>query len=78
VVDYNNRNLKFYRNNTLYTNNNIAETMLFPNVLSAKYFGTYSSNDFLKGYLDNIRIYNRVLTANEIAEIYNKTKGKYQ
>jgi len=29
-------------------------------------------------YLDNLRIYNRVLSTVEISEIYNKTKSKYQ
>ena len=37
-----------------------------------------SSNSSFDGYIDDVRIYNRGLSANEISEIYNKTKSKYQ
>ncbi|MFA5092295.1 MAG: LamG domain-containing protein, partial [Candidatus Paceibacterota bacterium] len=79
TVDYNSRNAKFYRNGVLvYTYNNMI-TPLFPDSSRIKYIGSYySSMYFMKGYLDDVRIYNRGLSANEISEIYNKTKSKYQ
>jgi len=61
-----------------YTSNNLT-TPLFPDTLRAKYIGSYNTNNyFMKGYLDGVRIYNRALSANEVSEIYNQTKEKYQ
>jgi len=52
--------------------------MLFPDSSRAKYIGSYSGGlDFWKGHLDDVRIYNRALSASEISEIYNKTKDGY-
>jgi len=47
--------------------------MLYPNTQTEKYF----AND-VAGYEDDVRIYDRELSTLEIAEIYNKTKYKYQ
>jgi hypothetical protein len=33
---------------------------------------------YFQGYLDDAQLYRRALTADEIAAIYNKTKGRYQ
>jgi len=52
--------------------------MLFPDISRAKYIGTYApSYKPFSGYIDDVRIYNRALSANEIASIYNQTKGRY-
>jgi len=52
--------------------------MLFPDNTRAKYIGAYSSGTYnLFGYLDDVRIYNRALSADEVSEIYNKTKDGY-
>jgi len=80
VADYNNKNMKFYRNGILVYTYTTANTMLFPDSLRTKFIGSYGAggSEKYKGYLDDVRIYNRGLTADEISEIYNKTKGKYQ
>ncbi len=53
--------------------------MLFPNSLRAKYLGSYSSSSyFLKGSLDEFRIYNRALSAGEIQYLYTKTQARYK
>jgi prepilin-type N-terminal cleavage/methylation domain-containing protein len=80
VADYNNRNIKWYRNNILFKNTNLNNNMLFPITSRIKYIGALNSSgtNSLFGYLDNIRIYNRALSAEEIFQIYNQTKSKYQ
>lgn len=78
VADYNNKNVKFYRNGVLFSTYNSPYNMLFPDSSRAKYLGAYElSRHFTKGYLDDVRIYNRGLSAEEISEIYNKTKDGY-
>jgi len=78
-VDYNNKNIKFYKNGLLFHIAITGNNMLFPDRLSAKYVSSYNggSGFSLQGYLDDVRIYNRGLSAEEISEIYNQTKGKY-
>ncbi|HRZ29514.1 MAG TPA: sialidase domain-containing protein [Candidatus Paceibacterota bacterium] len=79
VADYNNKTVKSYRNGILLYTFTTANTMLFPDSLRAKYLGDFNAGGYgIKGYLDDIRIYNRALSVNEISEIYNKTKEKYQ
>ena len=80
VVDYNNKNIKYYRNGILFYTYTTTNTMLFPSESIAKYEGTLNDipNYPFLGYIDNIRIYNRALSADEASEIYNKTKSKYQ
>lgn len=34
----------------------------------------YGSQDFFSGYIDDLRVYNRILTASEVSSIYNSTK----
>jgi hypothetical protein len=50
----------------------------FPLTNNPKYIGSYGANYYLTdGSLDEVRIYNRGLSAEEISAIYNQTKGKY-
>jgi len=53
---------------------------LFPSANTAKYIGahTIATEVLTDGSLDEVRIYNRGLSAQEISQIYNQTKGKYQ
>jgi len=81
VCDYANKTLKAYRNGVQFgVTQNLTGTPVFPSTNNAKFVGSYSSGSYklTDGSLDNIRIYNRALSAEEISEIYNKTKGKYQ
>jgi len=54
--------------------------MLFPSTNNIKYIGAYSvgTNELTDGSLDEVRIYNRGLGADEVAARYNSTKGRYQ
>jgi len=80
ICDYTNRTLKAYLNGTYSgTVTNLA-TPIFPSASKAKYIGAYSSAEYRisNGYLDDMRIYNRALSASEISQIYNQTKSNYQ
>jgi len=52
---------------------------VFPSVGRVKYIGAFRTNlsRLTDGSLDEVRIYNRGLSASEIASIYNQTKGRY-
>jgi len=81
VCDYANKTLKAYRNGVQFgATSNLVGTPAFPSRNNIKYIGAYniSYHTIVDGSLDDVRIYNRGLSANEISEIYNKTKSKYQ
>ena len=79
VADYNNKNIKFYRNgiqfgSTIY----VVGGMFYPIANVSKSIGSYfNQSDYLNGFIDDVRIYNRALSALEISQIYNATKSKY-
>ena len=52
---------------------------LFPNVVSYKQIGDYgsSSNHNWAGYIGPIKIYNRILSQNEVTQNYNALKGRF-
>ncbi len=77
VSDYNLKNIKYYRNGVLFSNNTASSTMLFPNILRAKTIGGWSSANAINGYLDNFRLYSRSLSVEEIQTIYNQEKSHY-
>jgi len=80
VCDYTNKTLKTYRNGVQFGATLNLTTPLFPITNNIKYIGAYNSANYrlTDGSLDEVRIYNRGLSAQEIAQIYNQTKGKYQ
>jgi hypothetical protein len=41
-------------------------------------FGAQGESRQFRGEIDNVRIYNRALSSDEIVEIYNKEKNRYQ
>jgi hypothetical protein len=54
---------------------------VFPSTSIIKYIGANSSSatrELTDGSLDEVRIYNRGLSADEIMTRYNQTKGRYQ
>jgi hypothetical protein len=80
VCDYTNKTLKAYRNGVQFgATQNLTGTPVFPSSNRVKYIGAYSSTlrKLTDGSLDEVRIYNRGLSAEEIATIYNQTKGEY-
>ena len=78
TCDYQNKILKFYRNGQLHTTYNITDPMLFPSTSSACYIGSYRGIlHYFKGIIDDVRLYNRLLTDQEISMIYENEKGNY-
>jgi len=81
VCDYANKTIKAFRNGVQFgATQNLLRTPMFPSSNKIKYIGAYFSgaHRFTDGSLDDVKIYNRGLSASEIASIYNQTKGKYQ
>jgi hypothetical protein len=64
----------------LFNAKNLAGIPQFPLTSRARYFGAYAAGTYrlTDGSLDDVKIYNRGLSAEEIASIYNQTKSKYQ
>lgn len=79
-MDYNNKKGYYYRNGVLFGSTSSLITPLFPSTGRARYIGAYSTstNRLKDGSLDDLKIYNRALNAQEISQIYNQTKSKYQ
>jgi len=52
----------------------------FPTANRTKYIGAYgvSAQTIVDGYIDEVRIYSRLLLSSEVSNIYNQTKDKYQ
>jgi len=80
VGDYSGEHyIKHYKNSALYSTKNDSGTMLYPTGIRARYIGAYGpGSGIMLGYIDDVRLYNRVLSSEEITDIYNKTKHKYQ
>ena len=60
---------KFYWNGSVRTSGTINYTPATPTKFT---IGSLGSQDYFKGSLDDIRIYNRVLTDSEILSLYNE------
>ena len=81
VCDYTNKTIKSYRNGIQYgVTYNMIGTPAFPLTDRVKYIGAYSPSSYrlTDGSLDEVRIYNRGLSAEEVAVRYNSTRGRYQ
>ena len=81
VIDYPNKRGYGYRNGIQFdTTKTISGTPVFPSTNDEKYFGKFwTAPAFLTdGSLDEVRIYNRRLSAEEVAARYNSTRGRYQ
>ena len=81
VCDYTNKTAKAYRNGVQFQNTqNHTGTPQFPSVNRVKYVGSYNQSQFrlTDGSLDEVRIYNRGLSEDEVMAIYNQTKSNYE
>lgn len=80
ICDYTNKTLKFYRSGVQFGATQNLTTPVFPSTNRVKYIGAYSGGEYnlTDGSLDDVKIYNRGLSAQEISSIYNQTKHKYQ
>jgi len=71
TCDYQNKILNVYRNGQLYESRNVADTMIPPSTSSVCYIGSFlRSGFFFKGVIDEVRLYNRLLSDREILELY--------
>ena len=82
VCDYNGQTIKAYRNGVQFgSTQNLTGTPAFPLTNRVRYVGNYNTGTtypLTDGSLDEVRIYNRGLSDEEVATIYNQTKGNYQ
>jgi len=81
ICDYSGRTIKVYRNGVqLGTTQNFADVPIFPSTNRVKYVGSYNTDagyNITDGSLDEVRIYNRGLSAEEVSAHYTITKGKF-
>jgi prepilin-type N-terminal cleavage/methylation domain-containing protein len=65
-------NVKIYINGVLDSTHSIAKTVKYTTekLLIGQWSTTYLGNYMYSGYIDNVRIYNRTLSADEIATLY--------
>jgi hypothetical protein len=80
VCDYFNKILKFYRNGALFTTNTLTGTPVFPTTDRLHFIGELSpgwNRRITDGSLDEVRIYNRGLSEEEVSAHYTITKGKF-
>ena len=81
ICDYANKTIKAYRNGIEFeSTQNLVGNPLFPSSNNVKYIGSHNiiSHKLVNGFLDDVRIYNRGLSADEISQIYNATKSRYE
>jgi energy-converting hydrogenase Eha subunit F len=58
----------------------LTGTPVFPSINSIKYTSAYygsTAYSIVDGSLDEVRIYNRGLSAEEVSQHYTSTKGKF-
>jgi hypothetical protein len=73
VINGSSKTLQLYINGSLQSTTNVTNTQS-----SITEFGRYSGNDhYFNGRVSNTQIYNRALTAQEIQQNYNATRGRY-
>jgi len=73
VCDYTNKIVYFYRNGALFSTVAMSGTPVFPSTNRSRYIGTYSgTSSFFLGIIDEVRIYNRALRADEIWDLYQR------
>jgi len=80
VCDYAGKTIKVYRNGTQFgLTKALMGTPQFPSSNRSQGIGATSSHDqgLKNGSLDEVRIYNRGLSAEEISAQYTSTKGKF-
>ncbi len=72
VITWSKEKAILYKNGEQFLQGNYTD---FDTVTSTLYFGGNISADFMDGGLDDVRIYNRVLDANECRQLYNNGSG---
>ncbi len=80
VSDYTTKTMKAYRNGVQFGNTiSLTGIPQFPSTNKAKFMGSYdlTRHKLTDGSLDEVRIYNRGLSAEEISAQYTNTKSRY-
>jgi|GEM_PF-1259719 len=77
VYDYSNKWIKFYRNGELFYWYTTTSPMLFPTANRIKYVGGATGYGYFNGSIDEVRIWNRTLSADEIKQHYYGSLNKY-
>ena len=67
VRDVENKVGQLYVDGSYVCNYNMSSPNNYNNTL---WFGTYGAGEYYKGKMDDVRLYNRALTADEIAALY--------
>jgi hypothetical protein len=70
---------KFYHNNTLVNDLTVTQdvNILDDGTLGDLVFGAYGGGFYFDGYIDDITIYDRALTHDEVLQLYSQTVTKY-
>lgn len=69
VIDKNNDKIQFYRNNNLEGDFTVSGLHILDNS-SNILIGKNNNNEYFNGYLDDIRVYERPISASEVLELY--------
>jgi len=76
-VTYDNGNPKIYINDTL-NNSSSSATVVFGSTLYSNDIGRLGvGSQYFNGSIANVFVYNRALTASEVLQNYNATRGRY-
>ena len=72
-------NIRCYKNGVQLSNTSPNNISLFPSEYTTKTIGNYSTfnNHNWRGYIGPVKIYNKALSASEVLQNYNATKGRY-
>lgn len=73
IYNYPNDEIRWYKNGVLKDVDTFSGYNINPeNGVAPLRFGTQDFNSYFKGAIDDVRIYNRVLTESEISQLYNE------
>tara|TARA_R110000796_G_scaffold7093_3_gene24762 strand:+ start:53 stop:391 length:339 start_codon:yes stop_codon:yes gene_type:complete len=72
---YDGTNMRFYRNGVL--KNTVAATGTLASNSLAATVGQYNSSYRMNGQVSIVKIYNRALSASEVAQNFNALRGRY-
>jgi len=78
VVDYTGATIRWYKNGVLHSGPTAITTPVAPTPAFVRVIGAYNSLiHFFNGNISIVQIYNKLLSANEVAQNYNALKSRY-
>jgi len=63
-----------YINGQLYQSKNVGSHIIYYEAAAAMGIGSGVNQRYMDGVIDDLRIYSRALSAQEVADLYNATK----